>query len=243
MSSPMPTDAQSNLTTAQLCGVDSGHVQSVPGEASPLIRLQPAVVQAYQRMQAAAADAGITLRIASGFRSFERQAAIWASKFDQLRPPITADELHKVLRWSALPGLSRHHWGTEFDCYDPVALRGESLQLEPWEYASSGPMAELFNWLSTHAHSFGFYRPYLSDDGPGVAAEPWHWSFAPLASLYQHHYDKPQAILDALEVHYRDFDVAGREHLNHQLESLVERYMGSVATIPEAALGAASRGT
>ena len=45
----------------------------------------------------------------------------------------------QILRWSALPGGSRHHWGTEIDIFDPDLLpQGQSLQLEPWEYESGG---------------------------------------------------------------------------------------------------------
>ena len=40
-----------------------------------------------------------------------------------------------ILRWSAVPGASRHHWGTEIDFFDPDVLpAGKKLMLEPWEY-------------------------------------------------------------------------------------------------------------
>jgi hypothetical protein len=31
------------------------------------------------------------------------------------------ERLHAILHWSALPGTSRHHWGTDLDIYDPTA--------------------------------------------------------------------------------------------------------------------------
>lgn len=224
------------LTLAQLCGVSDTHVRSVPGESSPLIQLQPQVSAAFTRMQSAAAQAGVHLHIASGFRSFERQAGIWARKYTGIQTPVRDESLHAILRWSALPGLSRHHWGTDFDCYDPVALGEQSLQLEPREYGPEGPMAALFAWLTAHAHEFGFYRPYLSNDTPGVAAEPWHWSYAPLAAQYQARYQAPVPIVRALDQFYQEFEVVGREHITAQFASLIERYMGSVAAIPDAAL-------
>ncbi|MEL7047044.1 MAG: D-alanyl-D-alanine carboxypeptidase family protein, partial [Pseudomonadota bacterium] len=49
-------------------------------------RLLPDVVLAFTRLQAAAARAGFDLRIASAYRSFERQRLIWNSKLDGERP-------------------------------------------------------------------------------------------------------------------------------------------------------------
>ncbi len=37
-----------------------------------------------------------------------------------------------MLRWSAVPGASRHHWGTEIDIFDPDLLpENTPLLLEP----------------------------------------------------------------------------------------------------------------
>ena len=37
-----------------------------------------------------------------------------------------------ILEWSALPGASRHHWGSEFDVFDLAALpEGYRVQLLP----------------------------------------------------------------------------------------------------------------
>ena len=76
----------------------------------------------------AADTAGFQLEIASGFRDFSRQLLIWNNKFSGQRtmldshsqpldPSRLSDEekLFAILRWSALPGTSRHHWGTDFD--------------------------------------------------------------------------------------------------------------------------------
>ena len=86
------------------------------------------------------------LQPASSFRDFERQQLIWNGKFsgerkvhDDAGNPLDLallDDWQKaqaILRWSALPGGSRHHWGTEIDIFDPDLLpQGQSLQLEPW---------------------------------------------------------------------------------------------------------------
>ncbi len=82
-----------------------------------------------------------------------------------------------ILHWSALPGASRHHWGTEIDVYDPLRIpTGQTLQLEPWEYEAGGYLAELNDWLTENMSTFDFYRPFTAIDA-GVAYEPWHISY------------------------------------------------------------------
>ena len=124
-------------------------------------------------MQQAAREAGFDLQPASTFRDFDRQLAIWNGKFCGQRPvldkdsrpidvaPLSAAErCEAILRWSALPGASRHHWGSDLDVYDPSLLpEGQKLQLEPWEYEEGGYFAPLNQWLTAHMAEFGFYRP------------------------------------------------------------------------------------
>lgn len=145
-------------------------------------------------LQAAAKQAGFNLQIASGFRSFERQRMIWNNKFSGKTALLDKNEniiensslteqqrLHAILHWSALPGASRHHWGTDVDIYDPDLLPDhQKLQLTCSEYQKEGYFFELNQWLAEHMAEFGFYRPYLHDLG-GVAPEPWHISYQPIA--------------------------------------------------------------
>ncbi len=86
-------------------------------------------------LKAAAAGAGIELQIASGFRDFAAQLRIWNMKYRGERPlydeagnvrdhaSLDAGELiDGILCWSALPGASRHHWGTDIDVIDRAAM-------------------------------------------------------------------------------------------------------------------------
>ncbi|MCV5887699.1 M15 family metallopeptidase, partial [Escherichia coli] len=86
--------------------------------------LHPKVVNDLLKMINAATEAGFKMEIASGFRDFNRQKAIWNGKFSGELPildinsrPLNKAELNDeeklmaILRWSALPGGSRHHWG------------------------------------------------------------------------------------------------------------------------------------
>lgn len=184
------------FTLEELTGRARGHLREVehpPGASR--CHLHNEVVGAYQAMRAAAAVDGIDLRAFSGFRDFDRQLGIWNGKYRGERPLLDrdgqpldvqalspAERVTAILWWSALPGASRHHWGTDFDVLDAAALpAGYELQVVPAEYRAGGPFERLTAWLDGHMHAFGFYRPYATDRG-GVSPEPWHLSHAPVAA-------------------------------------------------------------
>jgi LAS superfamily LD-carboxypeptidase LdcB len=142
----------------------------------------------------AAATAGIQLEAVSSFRDFDRQLVLWNRKWRGERPlldraghPLDAARLNDsqrvdaILAWSAIPGGSRHHWGSDIDVIDAAALPdGYQVQLVPSEYAPDGVFARLTAWLDGNMGRFGFFRPYGSDRG-GAGIEPWHLSYAPVA--------------------------------------------------------------
>ena len=153
---------------------------------------------AFSALQARANAAGFQLSVASSFRSYERQLAIFNGKWRGERPVLDdfdrelirqdySEEqwLHRILRFSALPGTSRHHWGTDIDIFDPTRIPvGESLQLIPSEYGNGGIFEDLTQWLDERIAADdceGFFRPYDRDRG-GVSEEPWHLSYEPVAS-------------------------------------------------------------
>ena len=93
-----------------------------------------------------------------------------------------------ILRWSAIPGGSRHHWGCDLDIYDQKAISSDyKVQLIPSEYESSGPFYQLTLWLDENMQEFGFFRPYSRDCG-GIAPEPWHLSYRPLSEIFLNEY-------------------------------------------------------
>jgi len=153
------------------------------------------VVEPFRRLQGDARLEGLDLRILSGFRGFERQRSIWNRKasgqlavLDSRAVPLDITTLSEhelvlaILRWSALPGASRHHWGTDLDVYDRAATPdGYEIQLVPEEVDAGGMFAPLHEWLDGRMASgdaYGFFRPYDVDRG-GVAPERWHLSHAP----------------------------------------------------------------
>ena len=157
------------------------------------------VLQPFIDLQRAAQKAGFDLKICSGFRSFDRQLLIWNGKASGMRPimdpfgkPINIQNLSSwqkiqaILRWSALPGASRHHWGTDFDIYDAKAMPEDyQIQLSPAEVQGNGIFAPMHDWLDDYLGSqqTGFYRPYKFDKG-GIAPERWHLSYRPVADQY-----------------------------------------------------------
>jgi len=194
-------------------------------------------------MRAAAAADGIDLVAFSSFRDFDRQLGIWNGKFRGERPmqdragkPVNALELppaervDAILWWSALPGASRHHWGTDFDVVDARAKPpGYKLQVVPEEYQPGGPFHRLTTWLDAHMHAFGFFRPYATDRG-GVAPEPWHLSYAPVALAAQRalSLERLRAVLAAA-------DIDGRDEVLQTLAENFQRYVVDVDAPPEAA--------
>jgi LAS superfamily LD-carboxypeptidase LdcB len=186
------------LDTALLTGRTERFLCS-PGEAERLGALvHGEVVAPYFQLREAASQAGFELEILSGFRSFERQLTIWNRKargelpvLDSLAEPLEISRLDDrelvfaILRWSALPGASRHHWGTDLDVFDAAARPpGYEIELVPQEVESGGMFAPLHEWLDERmerSEAFGFFRPYDLDRG-GVAPERWHLSHGPVAA-------------------------------------------------------------
>lgn len=166
-------------------------------------RLHREVAGPFNALVLAAAKEGFGLSAASGFRSFARQLALWNAKARGDRPvldeqggPVDLASLTPpqqaaaILRWSGLPGASRHHWGTDVDVFDTRAVpAGAGPRLLPEEYEAGGLFFPLRLWLDGNAERYGFFRPYLTDRG-GVAPEPWHLSAAPLAQTCLASYDR-----------------------------------------------------
>lgn len=148
---------------------------------------------AFLLLQKCALQEGIKLEICSGYRSLKRQEQIIEGKFTGTRTVLDKEErpldikavpleerLEIIGRYSALPGLTRHHLGCDFDVYAKNLLpQGQSLQLTAQEYSEEGYFAPLSAFLREHASSFGFYFPY-DGTNKSVAFEPWHLSFQEL---------------------------------------------------------------
>lgn len=196
--------------------------------------LLPDTCAAFQAMQTAASIDGIDIQLVSSYRSFERQCAIWNAKWqgdlalrnehNQILDPASlsdTEKMHAILLWSALPGASRHHWGTDIDVYDKTAVdhwEGE-FELISAEYCGDGPCATLSVWLDTHAPQFNFFRPYERYLG-GIGAEPWHLSYRPIADKIAYAFDK-----QALSTLLRNSDLLGWQTIEAHFDEIYHRYV------------------
>src|SRR5690606_12745574 len=98
--------------------------------------------------------------------------------------------MFSILRWSAAPGASRHHWGSDIDVYDAHTQKPEMVKLVPSECIENGPAAPMHEWLDSlisQNAAFGFYRPYNTDLG-GVSPERWHLSYSPVSRRISEQY-------------------------------------------------------
>ena len=191
-------------------------------------------VSAFTALSGRAATAGFDMRVASAFRSYDRQLDIVNAKWLGHRPVLNdegvdlhraaasdADWLAAILRFSALPGTSRHHWGTDFDIWDRSTVTDDyAPQLLASEYQSDGVFAEMNAWLDDQIsadNAEGFYKPYDVDRG-GVAPEPWHISYRPVAEGYH----RQLSLSDCLPLWHGQADPAGQCHAPLQMVSVLE---------------------
>ena len=229
------------FTLDQLTGRSREHLAQL---ANPVCALHKRVVSPFLTLRAAAAAEGIDLVAFSSFRDFDRQLAIWNGKFRGERPvqdragrPLEmarlspSEKVEAILWWSALPGASRHHWGTDFDVVDAAAMpAGYQLQVIPAEYLQGGPFHRLTTWLDGHMHDFGFFRPYATDRG-GVQPEPWHLSHAAVADAAAAEFS-----LEGLRRVLADADIEGKPEVLAALDRTYENYVVNVDRPPVPAL-------
>lgn len=225
--------ALSNLIACEcITGQSDTHLTDIQNH-----RLHSKIIDDFLALQNAAKNAGFNLTIASSFRDFDRQSMIWNNKFSGSRPvynkqqqPVDLTKLTDInkciaiMRYSALPGASRHHLGTDLDIFDKAAVNDDyKLQLTPNEYEQGGPFAPLSNWLNNNLAKFGFYRPY-KHDLDGVAPELWHIS----------HIKQSQLMVDALseEVLYdciNNSELLGKSAILANLPTLYKRFISNVS--------------
>ncbi len=221
------------MTPAELTGRVRTHIVEV---AEPRCELHEHTVAAFMQLRRSAAADGFDVAPVSGFRDFPRQLSIWNRKWSGETPlndpqgtvldpaRLSADErVDAILHWSALPGASRHHWGTDVDLIDRRALTpGYRVQLISAEYVAPGPFARLADWLESNATRFGFFRPFRGALS-GVQAEPWHFSFAPVAEPARRRLTA-WVLREALET----CELGGKEVVLPRIEELHARYVASI---------------
>ncbi len=226
---------------ANLVGLADSHLTSGEEAGSVGVRLHHDALEPFLALRDAGRLEGFELGILSGFRGFEQQLSIWNRKVggelavlssDAVPLDIakmTSEELvFAILRWSALPGASRHHWGTDIDVYDVNATpEGYQIELVPAEVDAGGMFGPLHEWLDdriANNQSFGFYRPYDRDRG-GVAPERWHLSYAPVASTWLN-----MLSIDYLRQTVEASDMRLKDVVLEHLPKIYERFVVNINT-------------
>jgi LAS superfamily LD-carboxypeptidase LdcB len=154
------------------------------------IYIRKTVYQAFKKMADDAARDGIKLIIVSGTRNFEEQKLLWENKWTgktevnkkKLNIEIfdSVDKAMEILTYTAMPGTSRHHWGTDID-----------INSTDTSYFKSNTGRKVFDWLVKNASQYGFCMPYnyFNAKRPfGHEEEYWHWSYLPLAKVFLNNY-------------------------------------------------------
>jgi len=150
--------------------------------------MQSEAYEAFLKMAAAGESDGHSFCILSATRNFAYQKYLWENKWYGIFPingtidacityPNELTRAKKILEFSAMPGTSRHHWGTDIDIN---GLDNEYFDKEGKEW---------YEWMTENASKFGYYQPYTaySKDRPaGYKEEKWHWTYLPLSLKYTH---------------------------------------------------------
>jgi LAS superfamily LD-carboxypeptidase LdcB len=230
----MPQHSNFNLLT----GRSEDHLQIVKDGTGKDFLLHFDIVPYFEKLKIKCESAGFKLALTSSFRSFSRQLAIWEKKangqatlydnsgenilsFKDLSP---TEIVFAILRWSALPGCSRHHWGTDFDVYDASRLPSPEYQVElliseVYQKGFCAPMHDFLDGLISSDQSYGFYRPYEVDLG-GVSDERWHLSYRPWGKILQKKFT-----YDLFLKHLNSFDFTHKKIVQKHSDEIYWRFI------------------
>lgn len=231
----------SMMTPEQLIGLNQEHLINIENNSELLgqtFQCHHEVLIPIAKLIRQSEMDGVPLRIVSSYRSFERQAKIWNNKFNNdvelnLRDGTTVqsfeltprERVNAILHYSAIPGTSRHHWGTDFDVFDAASIdQGYEVKLTQEEFDEGGPCSNLDEWLDYNLEKFGFFKPYREDKG-GVACEPWHISYKPIADKALEEFP-----VEFLKDILRQKDIGGKDHITSRLESLARKYVYTICS-------------
>jgi LAS superfamily LD-carboxypeptidase LdcB len=170
---------------------------------------------AFAMMYQAAKKDGVDLKIISATRTHTEQSWIWEDKWKKnaSRSGDAIGKIQHILQFSAMPGTSRHHWGTEID-----------LNSLSNSYFEQGTGKIVYEWLQKNACEYGFCQVYDENykQRLGHGEEKWHWSYFPLASRLPELYNE--------KVQYSDISgFSGSEYAG--AACVIEDYVLGVVTV------------
>ena len=202
------------INTEILIGMDDSRI------VSDTILLEKETYSAFIKMKDAAEKDGIIIKLVSGFRDFYRQQMIWNNKYKKFTNEFSLDgptAIKEIIRFSTIPGTSRHHWGTEIDIIDKNFENEKDLLISK-KYEEGGIFSSLKKWMDKNSKRFGFYIVYDDDSNrPGFEYEPWHYTYKPVSDIYQREFLKLN-----LKSIISKTKVEGKEFIN---DELIKKYI------------------
>jgi LAS superfamily LD-carboxypeptidase LdcB len=184
---PIPLAIDSEFYKLLLTGQLSENTDSVfsllpERYTSKPIYVHKEVVPHLLKMIQEASKEGIHLTIISGYRSFSDQKRIWERKWAESSEKDERTKALQIMKYSAMPKTSRHHWGTDVD-----------INSVENSYFESGRGLKEYEWLQKNAISFGFHNVYdnkASSGRKGYEMEKWHWSYLPISEIFLDYYNQ-----------------------------------------------------
>jgi len=163
-------------------------------------KLQKEAYFALKKLILDAKKDGISIKVISAYRNFNHQNRIWKRKYQQFisQGYSAKAAVNKVLEYTAIPGTSRHHWGTDVDLSTDDNLLNKKKKLS--------------HWMDENAHKYGFYRVYTNNKlRDGYNYESWHYSYRNLSKPMLQQYYK----LD-LEKVLKNQNIKGNKYFTKQ---------------------------
>lgn len=126
-------------------------------------KMRKEAAEALEKMFAEAEQSGIMLFAVSGYRSYDRQEALFTAEVNKVGEEVAAEAV-------AEPGSSEHQTGLAMD------ISSKSAGLILTDQFGETPEG---NWLEKNAHKFGFILRYpKGKEGiTGFMYEPWHYRY------------------------------------------------------------------
>jgi D-alanyl-D-alanine carboxypeptidase len=144
-----------NYTPRELSPIDTKYL-ATPGR---IIEIHYQVLPFLQKMLQDAAQAGNTIQVSSGYRSFQAQTSLKSAYKVQYGSGANA--------FSADQGYSEHQLGTTLDFTTPKLNGGLVVGFDKTPESM---------WLKDNAHKYGFILSYPPNNTYYIY-EPWHWRF------------------------------------------------------------------
>ena len=175
----MPTDSSWSIVLINVFYQMNETYEPMVDQVAEGIVLEERVAEAYKAMAAAAAKDGITLTLASGYVSPDRQERLYQKEVDSLvTAGMTVENARLQAAYTVLPPrCSEANYGLSVD-FDQTG----------GDFASTAA----YVWLRAHAAEYGFVERYTADKESFThfKACPWHWRYVGVdASKYMRDYN------------------------------------------------------